>query len=127
MLRQASIPIRVRYSECDPMNLAHHSAYPVWMEIARTELLRQQGSAYAECEKNGILFVVAKLNIRYRRPAYYDDQIIIDVEAKKTVGIKIEHHYTIRRDKQILAVADTTLACVDRTGKVQPIPESMLP
>ena len=127
MTTRTTISLRVRYSECDPMNVAHHSAYPVWLEIARTELLREQGAAYADCERRGVLFVVAKLSIRYRKPAYYDDQITIEVEAKKTVGIKIEHTYVLRRGSEVLAKADTTLACVDRDGKVQPLPDDMLP
>ena len=45
---RTSIGLRVRYPECDPMNVAHHSAYAVWLELARTELLREQGLAYRD-------------------------------------------------------------------------------
>ncbi len=127
MTPRATITVRVRYAECDPMNVAHHSAYPVWLEIARTELLRQQGKAYAECEREGIYFVVARLSLRYRRPANYDDELTIEVEALKSAGVKIEHHYTIRRGDEVLARAETTLACVDRAGKLRPVPGSLLP
>lgn len=126
MSTRAAIHVRVRYAECDPMNVAHHSVYPVWMEVARTQLLRQQGTAYADCEKAGIYFVVAKLNIRYRRPAHYDDELTIEVEAIKSAGVKIEHTYTFRRGNQLIAKADTTLACVDRAGKLRPVPKSLL-
>ena len=37
---RVTIPIRVRYAECDPMQIAHHGSYPLWMEMGRTELLR---------------------------------------------------------------------------------------
>ena len=47
---RVTIPIRVRYAECDPMQIAHHASYPVWMEMGRTELLRAQGANYRECE-----------------------------------------------------------------------------
>ncbi|MBL4702017.1 MAG: acyl-CoA thioesterase, partial [Phycisphaeraceae bacterium] len=62
-------PIRVRYSECDPMNVAHHASYPVWMEIARTDMLRRDGTSYAQLEKQGTYFVVARMSLRYRKPA----------------------------------------------------------
>ncbi len=125
-LHTISVPVRVRYPECDPMNVAHHSVYPVWLEIARTELLRAQGDAYRDLEAEGVFFVVAKLSLRYRRPAIYDDELTIIATALPTVGVKLEHHYEVRRGGELLATAETTLACVDRAGKLRPVPESLL-
>ena len=51
--RRIEVPVRVRYVECDPMNVAHHSVYPVWLEIARTDLLRRRGNAYRDLEVAG--------------------------------------------------------------------------
>ena len=73
----AEVEVRVRYCECDPMNVAHHSVYPIWMEIARTELLRQCGAAYRDLEASGIFFVVARLSVRYQKSAHYDDVLRI--------------------------------------------------
>ncbi len=128
---QHTIQTRVRYSECDPQNVAHHSAYIIWLEMARTELLRKYGVAYRDLEARGILFVVVRLNIRYRRPAFYDDVLDIHVrelvEAReKSGGIKLEHAYEIRRGNQVLAQAETTLACVDRNGRLQRVPNGAL-
>ena len=36
-----TIDARVRYAECDPMGYVHHTVFPVWFEMARTELLRR--------------------------------------------------------------------------------------
>ncbi len=107
------------------MGVAHHSVYPVWMEIARTELLRQVGIAYSDLEKQGILFVVARMSVRYRAPARYDD--VVQVKAWEVPGgirsrVKIDHDYEVTRDSQRLATASTTLVCVNRNGKAQPIP-----
>ena len=62
---QTAVPIRVSYTECDPMRVAHHASYPVWMEIARTELLREQGACYRDCEESGVFFVNCRLSSRY--------------------------------------------------------------
>ncbi len=59
----------LRYAECDPMNVAHHGSYPIWLEIVRTELLRQQGVRYRDLEAKGTYFVVVRMSLRYRRPA----------------------------------------------------------
>lgn len=122
-----SMPVRVRYTECDPMGLAHHAAYPVWLEMARTELLRAQGHAYRDLEAMGVLFVVARLNLRYRQPAKYDDELVVEVTAQPTAGVKIEHAYRVMRGATLLTTAETTIVCVDREGQLQPVPEGLLP
>lgn len=60
------IGIRPRYNETDQGGVAHHSVYPVWFEMGRTELLRVNGLAYKDLEEAGVFFVVARLEIKYR-------------------------------------------------------------
>lgn len=120
------LEVRVRYNECDPMGVAHHSAYPVWMEIARTEMLRRKGLSYRACEERGVFFVVARLSVRYRRPARYDDTLTIRVGMRPSAGVKVEHDYEFRRGGELIATAETTIACVDRDGRLQPIPAGTL-
>jgi acyl-CoA thioester hydrolase len=122
---EGRIDIRVRYAECDPMGVAHHTAYPVWLEMGRTELLRDAGATYRALEDAGILLVVVSLSIRYRRPAKYDDVLTLVTRLTGTSKVKIGHEYVLRRGEDVLATAETTLACIDRTGKAQPIPDSI--
>ena len=124
---QTVVPIRVRYCECDPMRVAHHASYPVWMEIARTELLREQGAPYRECEEQGVYFVVAKMSLRYRKPARYDDALEVHVTALPCSGVKVEHRYEVRRGGERLLTAQTTLVCVDGAGRAVPVPPGLLP
>ena len=121
-----TVQIRVRYPECDPMGVAHHATYPVWLEIARTELLREQGGAYRALEESGVFFVVARLSLRYRRPARYDDLLDITVTCGPSAGVKLIHHYEVHRDAELLATAESTLACVDGEGRMRPVPEGLL-
>jgi len=102
-------PVRVRYVECDPMGVAHHSSYIAWLEMARTEMLRTDDGSYADMEKTGVYFVVARLNIRYRRPARYDDELVVHCNAYPSVGVKVEHSYQVMRGNEVLTEAETTL------------------
>ncbi len=86
MVMQTDMTVRVRYAECDPQNVVHHASYPVWLEMARTELLREQGVVYRELEASGVMFVVARLSVRYRRPARYDDTLTVRVIASLARG-----------------------------------------
>jgi acyl-CoA thioester hydrolase len=121
------IPIRVRYAECDPMQIAHHASYPVWMEMGRTELLRVQGANYRDCEASGVFFAVARMNIRYKKPAKYDDELDLQVIGLPCAGVKVEHHYTLKRGDELLMTAETTIVCVTDEGKAVPVPKGLLP
>lgn len=104
------------------MGYVHHSVYPVWFEMGRAELLRQTRTTYAEMEQRGVFVVVARLSISYLKPARYDDELVLHVELANTSPAKIEHAYQLRRDGLLLAEAQTTVACVDRAGKVMRVP-----
>ncbi|MEX2215277.1 MAG: thioesterase family protein [Phycisphaeraceae bacterium] len=126
MIEEITVETRVRYAECDAQRVAHHSVFPVWMEMARTELLRANGVSYRECEDSGVYFVVVRLSISYRRPAVYDDMLSIDVKTTNVGRVKLEHEYVFKRGDEVLATAATTLACVDRLGRPMAMPEGFL-
>lgn len=120
-----SIEIRVRYCECDPMGVVHHTVYPVWFEMGRTELLRSTGRTYRALEEQGILLAVVKLEVRYRAPARYDDLVTLETTLASVGHVKIEHAYELKRGADTLVVGSTTLACLDREGRARPLPEGL--
>ncbi len=125
MPAECDIEVRVRYCEADPMGYLHHSHYFVFMEMARTELLRQAGYRYRDCEQQGVFFVVVKAEIRYKVPARYDDRLCVHAKITRITRARIEHEYQFYRDGRIIAEAATVLGCVDRDGRVREIPESI--
>lgn len=117
--------IRVRYCETDAMGLLHHANYIVYFEMGRTELLRSAGVSYRELEEDGLFMVVVRLETRYHQPARYDDILRLRTTAKRVSAAKIEHEYHLYRDDVLLAQGASMLACVDRNGQVQRVPEWM--
>lgn len=124
-LSQHSIVIRVRYPEVDAMGYVHHSRYLQYFEMGRVELLRSQGFAYADLERAGIFFVVAKAEIRYKAPARYDEELTLITRLVKQTAVRLDHQYELRRGEIILAECSTTIACVDRQGVLQAIPPEL--
>jgi acyl-CoA thioester hydrolase len=124
-----TIAIVPRYAETDKGGVVHHSVYPVWFEMGRTELLRANGLAYRDLEQAGVFFVVARLQIKYRRPAQYDEPLELETTCSLVTAGKVEHTYTLKRscDGLILAEGATTLACVNAKGKIRRVPEFMYP
>lgn len=118
-IRTLNVPIRVRYSETDAMGFLHHGNYPAYMEEARTELFRVNGGDYRAMEETGLFFVVVDMNIKFRKPARYDDVLNVSVTLEKTSFTRLYHSYRITRDEVLLTEGTTTLAMVDRAGQVQ--------
>ncbi|MGC8642929.1 MAG: acyl-CoA thioesterase [Isosphaeraceae bacterium] len=122
---QHDLSIRVRYAETDRMGLLHHANYFVYFEAGRTELLRQRGLSYREIEDAGHYLVIIEAGCKFKRPAFYDDLLTLRTTVARVTHVKIVHHYEVFRDGVLLAEGHTTLACVDKDGKPQPLPEQL--
>jgi acyl-CoA thioester hydrolase len=118
-----TITIRVRYPEVDAMGFLHHSRYLQYFEIGRVELLRSLGYSYADLERQGVLFAVVKVECRYKSPARYDEELTLITRVVKQTHVRIDHAYELKRGDSLLAEAGTTIACIDREGNLQQIPE----
>lgn len=107
------------------MGYLHHSRYLQYFEMGRVELLRSLGHSYAECERQGVFFVVVKVEVRYRQPARYDEELTLTTRVLRQTHVRIDHAYELRRGEALLAEATTTIACVNREGQLQEIPEML--
>jgi acyl-CoA thioester hydrolase len=119
------IEIRVRYAETDQMGILHHANYLVYFELGRVELLRSRGLNYKDIEAQGFFLVIARAQVRYHRPARYDDLLVLRTHVVRATGARIDHRYELLRGGERIAEGETTLACVDREGKLQRIPEML--
>src|SRR5262245_52037690 len=117
------IQVRVRYAETDRMGLLHHANYLVYFEQARTELLRDAGANYKDLEDQGFLLVLTKVEVRYLRPARYDDVLTVRTRVERVTYVRIDHRYEVLRDGELLAEGRSTLACIDRDGRPQALPD----
>src|SRR6201997_1004367 len=71
--------VRVRYAETDQMGVVYHSNYLIWFEVGRVELIRQMGLDYKKMEEEeGCGISVVDVHARYRAPARYDDELVIE-------------------------------------------------
>lgn len=128
-IQSHTIEIVPRYNETDQAGVIHHTIYPVWFEMGRTELLRVNGLAYSDLEKSGTYFVVADLSVKYRRPAFYDEKLDLVTVCSRITSARVEHSYTLKRQSTGVTLAEGTsvLACVDPQGKPRRMPEFMYP
>jgi len=105
--------LRVRYAETDRMGYVYYGNYATYFEVARVEALRDLGISYKELEDDGFLLPVAEFNVKYLKPALYDDELRIVTTIKEQPGVRIRFEYSVFNqygDK--LAKAETTLVFV---------------
>ena len=120
---QDEIEIRVRYQETDGQGRVHHANYLTWFELGRVELLRAAGHSYRELEEAGVFLVVAEVSVKYYLPALFDDVLRLRTTTVRAKGARIEHRYEVSRGNELLAEGTTTVACIDRRGRVTRLPQ----
>ncbi len=121
------IEIDVRYYETDGQGVVHHSNYFQYFELARVEMLKAMGHDYAEFEREGILLVVHSIACKYLRPARFGDRLRIQTKVVRATMARIDHQYRVLIGEELIAEANSTIACVDRIGAVQRMPECLAP
>jgi acyl-CoA thioester hydrolase len=122
----SAVTHRVNYSETDQMGVVYHANYLVWLDIARTEHLRERGVSYKELEEQGIYLAVTDVRVRYRQPARYDDVVRIRCWVRDLASRRVVFGYAVERGdagSELLATAETSLIALDRQHTLSRIPE----
>ena len=124
-MKEHEFKVRVRYSETDQMGVVYHGNYAQYFEMGRVEWLRNLGISYKWMEGNGIMLPVVSLNIKYKKPARYDDLLTVKTIFKSQTSVKIEFDYEIYNEQnELLTIANSILVFVDmKTGRPTVPPE----
>lgn len=100
--------IVARYAETDQMGIVHHSVYPIWFEVARTDFIKHAGMTYTQMEQAGVMLPLAGLTCRYFYPTRYDDEVTVEVSIQKLTPARIEFLYQVFSEEGRLLVEGTT-------------------
>ena len=120
--------LRVRYGETDQMGYVYYGNYPLYYEVARTEMIRKLGWPYKKIEENGIMLPVLSLNVKYIKPAFYDDELTIKTIIRKLPSARIEFEYEVyNENNELINKGETSLVFVDmKTMKPTVAPKGFL-
>jgi len=119
--------VRVRYAETDQMGRAHHMAYVVWFELARTELMRHSGISYADMERRGVLLPVVRLEVDYLKGVEYEDVVDIHTTVADVRSRRVQFDYRVvaRKGGVVVAEAMSILICMNRDGRPRRLPDDV--
>ena len=112
------VRVRVRFCETDLMGVVHHGSYAAYLEVARVEWLRRRGVNYGDWASRGLHLAVAEMNLRYRSPARFDDELDVETMLGLVRAASLRFDYRLVRvgDAALVAEGSTLLACVTQAG-----------
>ncbi len=118
-------PVRVYYEDTDLAGVVYYANYLKFLERGRTEALRAVGVDQAALQRAGLVFVVTRVEIDYRRPARFDDLLTVETRLLRLGGASIEMAQSVSRGETLLAPAKVKLACMALEGRAVPIPDAV--
>ena len=120
--------IRVRYGETDKMGYVYYGNYPLYYEVGRSDMIRKLGWSYSKMEEEGIIMPVLELNVKYIRPAFYDNELTVKTIITELPSTRIKFDYELyNEDKKLINKGNTTLVFVnEETKKPISVPETLI-
>ncbi|MDP3789805.1 MAG: thioesterase family protein [Candidatus Omnitrophota bacterium] len=117
-----SIKRKIYYHHTDAGGVVYYGRYLDFFEEGRTEYLHKRGIIVPEYHKKGIMFIVVSIEVDYKRPARYSDEITIFTHIGKLGNASIEFLQEIKKEDTVLVTAKVVLACIGSDFKVKPLP-----
>jgi len=106
--------VRVYFEDTDSGGVVYHANYLKFMEMARTEWLRSLGLNQIKLKKEDkVMFVVRKIDIQYRMPSRFNDELLLQTECFKITDYSIMLKQNILRDKQIITEGKVEIVCIN--------------
>lgn len=114
-------PLTVRFCETDLMGIVHHGNYLQYFEAGRVAWFKSRGATFDRWE--GVQLPVVEARLRYRKPARFDDDLVIETWVSERKQASVRFSYRILRGQEILCEGDTLLACVGSGLQPRRFPE----
>ena len=105
---------RVYFEDTDSGGVVYHANYLKFMERARTEWLRSLGLNQAKLkQEEKVMFVVRKINIQYKIPARFNDELVVHTDRTKTTDYSIILKQNIFRDTELITQGQVEIVCIN--------------
>lgn len=121
-----TLPQRIYVEDVDAQGLVYHANYLKFFERARTEMLRDIGfNPWASPKQAQIFFVVRRCEVDFKKPAYLDDQVVLQTHISDLSGARLHFDQVLEREGETLVTLKALLACVTPEGRPLRIPRAL--
>ena len=126
MAKKFNFNVKVYYEDTDAGGVVYYANYLKFLERARSEAIYSLGFSNSDLYKNhGILLIVKSCNIEYKKPAKFEDKLQIVSETISFTKTSFLMRQDIKRNDELISVAEIHLVAVDKNGKPSKIPEEL--
>jgi acyl-CoA thioester hydrolase len=117
--------VRVIFGDTDQMGVVYYANYLRYFEGARAAYWRGLGRSYKDLVAWGVALPVVEAHCQYRRPAYYEDLLGIDVWVSEVRGASLRFTYRVVRGDELLAEGHTRHAVIGPDGRPRALPPQL--
>ena len=112
---KATVPLNIRFSEVDSMNIVWHGSYVMYFEDAREAFGKKYGIAYLDIFGQGYYAPLVELSFKYKSPITYDMKPEITITYKPVDAAKIVFDYEITNPEngEVLATGHSVQVFMD--------------
>tara|TARA_Y100001947_G_scaffold61789_1_gene52075 strand:- start:567 stop:947 length:381 start_codon:yes stop_codon:yes gene_type:complete len=119
--------IKVYYEDTDASGRVYHSNYLKYFERGRTDFLYRLGFNHKTLlERYELYFVVKACNINFKKPAYFEDELVVETNIEKISKVKIIFHQMLKKENVIIVDSKITITSININGKITKMPNEML-
>ena len=119
--------IKVYYEDTDASGRVYHSNYLKYFERARSDFLYNLGFNHKNLlEKYKLYFVVKSCHIDFKKPAYFEDELLVETKVQQISKVKIIFHQLLKKENFIIVDSKVTITSIDISGKITKMPSEML-
>jgi len=114
--------VEIRYADTDQMGVVYHANYVIWMEIGRTQLIRDLGYDYTKLEEMGIVSPVIELNVQYKKAMRYGQVATVRTWVEQHDKLRTTYRYEILHEDGSVAATGTTVNILVTKENFRPVP-----
>ena len=119
--------IKVFYEDTDASGRVYHSNYLKYFERGRTDFLYRLGFNHKTLlERYELYFVVKACDINFKKPAYFEDELVVETNIEKISKVKIIFHQMLKKENVIIVDSKITITSININGKITKMPNEML-
>jgi acyl-CoA thioester hydrolase len=108
------------------MGVVYYGNYLRFFEAARNDFLREKGVRWRDVESTHSIYLpVVEAKVNYKRPAFYDDMLVVETRLAELGRASLRFEYRVLRDADLLATGHTVHACVDKQGDIREFPAAL--
>ena len=109
--RQHRFALTVYFEDTDTAGIVYYANYLKFMERARSDMLRAaEIDQKAELDSSGSAYAVAEVRIKYRKPAYLGDDLVVVSTIEEVRAVSVTIHQRVMRGAEDIAAATVTAA-----------------